>query len=32
MVEHVEGMQAYSKYGLSDSKNCQLVLSLIGIY
>ena len=32
MVQHVEGMRAYSKHGLSDSKNGQLVLSLIGIY
>ena len=32
MVQHVEGMRAYSKHGLSDSKNDQLVLSLIGIY
>ena len=30
MVQHVEGMRAYSKHGLSDSKNGQLLLSLIG--
>ena len=32
MVQHVEGMWVYSKHDLSDSKNHQLVLSLIGIY
>ena len=32
MVQHVEGMRGYSKHGLSDSKNRQIVLSLIGIY
>ena len=32
MVQHVEGMRTYSNHGLSDSKNDQLVLSLIGIY
>ena len=32
MVLHVEGMRAYSKHGLSDSRNGQLVLPLIGIY
>ena len=31
MIEQVEGMWAYSKHGLSDSKNCQFALSLIGI-
>ena len=34
MVQHMEGMRAYSKHGLFDYKNDQLeiVLSLIGIY
>ena len=32
MVQHVEGMCAYSKHGLLDSKNGELVLSLIGVY
>ena len=32
MVQQVEGISAYSKHGLSDSKNGQLVLSVIGVY
>ena len=32
MFQHVDGMSAYSKHGLSDSKNGRLVLSLIGVY
>ena len=32
MLQNVEGMCAYNKHGLTDSKNDQLVLSLKGIY